>query len=134
MLVACDPLVMIPGGRLSGPVVPPPENWSFTDAIDTVQLETRPADPYSVNVWCIAVDDDLFVIAGSGLETTWAQHIASDDRVRLRVAESIYELRAIPDNGTATREAVLLAVQEKYDFDAEDEDTGQAIVFRLEPR
>lgn len=132
--VGCGPIVMIPGGKLSGEVTPAPDNWAFTDSIDTVQLETRPSDPYSVNVWAIAVDDDIFVIAGSGLETTWASYLTKDDRVRLRVADSIYELRATPDNGEATREAVLLAVQKKYDFDAEGEDTGQAIVFRLDER
>ena len=84
-LVGCGPIVMIPGGELSGNVEPTPANWAFTDAVDTVQLESRPSDPYSVNVWAVAVGDDLYIAAGSGTETAWAQNIAEDDRVRLRI-------------------------------------------------
>jgi hypothetical protein len=133
-LVGCDPIVMIPGGQLSGELTPTPDNWRFTDATDTFQLETRPSDPYSVNVWAIAIDDSIFVVAGSGMETTWAQHIANDDRVRLRVGEAIYELRASEDEAQETREAFLVAAKRKYDFDSEGEDVDEAMLFRLDPR
>jgi hypothetical protein len=133
-VAACDPIVMIPGGELSGNVVPVPDDWAFTDAVETVQLETRPMDPYSVNVWVVALEDGVFVVAGSGLETAWAQHIAIDDRVRLRVGDSIYELRGTPDDAQATRDAFLAAAKNKYDFDPESEDLTKAILYRLEAR
>lgn len=133
-LLACDPIVMIPGGRLAGDVTPVPDDWSFTDATDTVQLETRPEDPYSVNVWALAVKDAIYVVAGSGRETTWAQNIEQDDRVRLRVGEAIYELRAIPDDEASTRDAFLAAAKKKYDFEPEGEDVSKAILYRLESR
>ena len=48
LLAACtDPVVVIPGGQLSGVVAEAPERW--TSVADVVQLETRPSDPYSVN-------------------------------------------------------------------------------------
>lgn len=133
-LVGCDPIVMIPGGQLSGEVTATPDNWAFTNATDTFQLETRPSDPYSVNVWAIALDDWIYVVAGSGMETTWAQHIANDDRVRLRVGEAIYELRASEDDSQETRDAFLAAAKTKYDFDSEGEDVEEAMLFRLGPR
>ena len=49
VVVACGPIVMIPGGELSGTPAPVPESWDFTNEVDTIQLETRPEDPYSVN-------------------------------------------------------------------------------------
>ena len=43
-LAACGrPFVLLPGGALEGQTAAIPESWSFTDAVDTVQLETRPA-------------------------------------------------------------------------------------------
>jgi hypothetical protein len=134
VLVGCDPIVMIPGGQLSGEVASAPDDWRFTNATDTFQLETRPADPYSVNVWAVAVEDSIYVAAGSGMETTWAQHIASDDRVRLRIGETIYELRASEDSAEETRNAFLAAVKKKYDYDSDDEDENKALLFRLDPR
>ena len=58
VLVGCGPIVMVPGGELSGTTTPVPADWAFSDAVETVQLETRPDDPYSVNVW--GVSDGAF--------------------------------------------------------------------------
>lgn len=134
LALGCDPIVMIPGGALSGETAAPPADWAFTDTVDTVQLETRPSDPYSVNVWAVAADGALFVAAGSGLETTWAGHIQADDRVRLRVESTLYDLRAEADSSDGAREAFLEAAKKKYDFDPDGEDTEKAILFRLLPR
>ena len=132
--VGCGPIVMIPGGELSGTVQPLPADWAFSDAFDTVQLETRPQDPYSVNVWAVAAADAIFVAAGGGLETAWAQHIEADERVRLRIEDALYELRATREDDPATRERVLQALQKKYDFEPDDEDTAKAILYRLDRR
>lgn len=43
-LAACCPLVMIPGGKLSGTVNPLPGDWPFSHEIETIQLEARPSD------------------------------------------------------------------------------------------
>ncbi len=134
MLLGCDPIVMIPGGRLSGDATAAPSDWGFTDATETFQLETRPADPYSVNIWALTIDDSLYIVAGTGPETTWAQHIENDDRVRLRVEEAIYELRAVRDDSPESRDAFLVAAKAKYDFEPDGDEADQAILFRLEPR
>ena len=93
--LGCGPLVMVPGGELSGTVKPAPSDWSFTDSVETVQLETRPEDPYSVNVWGVAAGDAFYVASGRGESAAWAKHIAADPRVRLRVGEDLYELSAV---------------------------------------
>ena len=130
----CGPIVMIPGGELSGTVAPVPESWDFTNEVDTIQLESRPDDPYSVNIWMVVHDGSPYVVAGDGLETTWARYVVDDPRVRLRVGETLYELRAVQANDEATRDGFLEAARIKYDFDPEDRPVDQAVVFRLDPR
>ncbi len=46
MIASCGgPLSMIPGGELSGDVKSAPLTWATVP--DTIQVETRPSDPYS---------------------------------------------------------------------------------------
>ena len=130
----CRPLVMIPGGELSGTVKPAPSDWSFTDDVETFQLETRPDDPYSVNVWGIGVGDAFYVASGRGASAAWAKHIAEDPRVRLRVGDDIYELAAVRTGDAAELEAFLAVARQKYDFEPEPEQREEAVLFRLDPR
>ena len=82
-LGCADPLLGFAGGQLEGPTAPVPDDWSFSDAVETVQLETRPADPYSVNIWGVARSGGYYIASGKGMDAAWAQHIAEDPRVRL---------------------------------------------------
>lgn len=132
-LVACDPLVMIPGGELSGETRSVPDDWSFSDAVETVQLETRPEDPYSVNIWGVGVEGDFYIASGKP-DNAWAGHIAVDDRVRLRIDETIYEMRAERDDTPEARERFLSAAKVKYDFEPDSEEASDAILFRLVAR
>lgn len=133
MLLACGPLVMIPGGELSGTPQPAPADWSFTDEIETVQLETLPEDPYSVNVWGVGVGSRFYVAAGDP-DSRWAQNIGEDPHVRLKLGEDLYELQAVRTDDPVERDAFLAALERKYDFEPEPEQRSQAALFRLEPR
>ena len=132
-LLACDPLVMLPGGELSGDVQPIPSDWSFSDEVETIQLETRPDDPYSVNIWGVGVAQDFFIASGTA-DSAWAQNIAADDRVRLRIGDTVYEMRAVPDATPESRERFLAAAKTKYDFEPEPEQASEAILYRLVAR
>ncbi len=133
LLAGCGPIVMIPGGALRGAVQSPPADWSFTDAEDTVTLETRPDDPYSVNVWGVAAGDRFFIAAGDAT-STWARNIEANPLVRLKIADAIYELRATATTDPADLEAFLVAVRKKYDFDPDAEQRESSTLFVLEPR
>ena len=63
LALACGgPLGPLPGGRLKGmETTQPVEDWSFTHEVMLVQLETRPADPYSVTLGCIDHEGAIYV-------------------------------------------------------------------------
>ena len=122
-LSACHgPIGLMSGGSLddAGPITPAPTDWSFAGAAGTIQLETNPNAPYSVNLAFTVMNGRLFINAG-GTETQWAKHIASDARVRLLMQERIYELRA----NRVTEHAEIEAFAEAW--------TGQSF-FRRDPR
>jgi len=131
-LTACGPILMIPGGELGGTVTAAPDDWSFTDEVGTVQLETRPGDPYSVNIWCTSINGQLMI--GTDRSTAWAGYIAADPRVRLRVDGAIYELVATPTVDPRDAAAFQAAIVAKYDYEPDPEQQATAVQFWLSPR
>ncbi len=93
-VLACNgPVGLMAGGALEGEPTVVPGQWSFARDYGTAQLETRPREPYSVNIAYTLVEGVLYVNAGDS-ETQWVKNISEDPRVRLRVGDAIYELRA----------------------------------------
>jgi hypothetical protein len=87
------PFLVFPGGELSGDVVTEPvADWSFVDSA-FVDLETRPADPYSVELNYIVKDGQLYIDPADG--RTWFEHIKADPRVRVRFEGRVYPLEAV---------------------------------------
>lgn len=127
------PFALLPGKALEGPTVAAPGDWSFTDAVDTVQLETLPADPYSVNIWVIAMGENLYVHAGAN-RSEWVGHIESDPNVRLRVNDSIYELAASRVDAQDEFDRFSAAYEKKYGRRPRNENVGEAYLFRLAAR
>ena len=94
------PFLLLPGGALEGEVAPVPADWKFTDEVSTVQIETQPDDPYSVNIWITAAGDALYLHAGAK-KATWVEHLESDPRVRVRIEEPIFEHGGVFDEQRA---------------------------------
>jgi len=132
-LLACGPVLMFPGGELDGELVSPPTDWSFSDETSTIQLETRPDDPYSVNVWVVGLGPVLYLHAGAK-RSTWVELVEAHPNVRVRVGEKLYELRGtrVADQAEFTR--VADAWERKYDIRFRNENAAEAYVFRLEMR
>lgn len=124
------PLVLLPGGAIEGPTAAVPNDWSFTDDVDTVQLETRPTDPYSVNIWVIGLAEHLYVHAGTH-RSTWVEHMEGDPNVRLRVNGSIYELTASRVEAQEEFDRFSDAYERKYGRRPRNGDVTEAYLFRL---
>ncbi len=132
-VVGCGPLLVIPGGRLDGVPAPAPNDWSFTDDVDTVQLETRPEDPYSVNIWAVGMGPLLYVHAGAN-RSSWVEHMEANADVRIRVEDNLYEVRAsrVEDQDEFARFSD--AYEKKYGARPRKENVAEAYLFRLEAR
>jgi hypothetical protein len=93
-LLACGgPFLVIPGGELAGEVVTEPvEDWSMLGD-RFIDLETRPDDPYSVQLNYIVRDGQLYIDPAEG--RNWLEHIRADPRVRARFGNKIYPLEAV---------------------------------------
>ena len=133
-VAGCDgPFVILPGGALGGSTAATPDSWSFADEVDTVQLETRPADPYSVNVWLIALGGNLYVHAGDN-RSTWVENMEADPSVRLRIDVSIYELLAARVEDQEEFDRFSDAYEQKYGRRPGNENVAEAYLFRLSAR
>jgi hypothetical protein len=133
-LAGCsEPFIVFAGGELSGDMNTPPEDWSALASEQTFQLETRPNDPYSVNIWAVGIGRDVYV--GTGPDgTNWSRYIEEDPRVLLRVGNTLYPLLAQPVMEPQERRAVARGYADKYDLDSDENWVKGALVFRLDRR
>ncbi len=94
LVTACGgPFLIFPGGALSGEVVEESvKDWSFADDW-FVELETRPDDPYSVQLNYVVKDGQLYIDPAEGRQ--WLDHIREDPRVRVRFGGKIYPATAV---------------------------------------
>jgi hypothetical protein len=128
-----EPFIVFAGGELSGEERQPPDDWLIIRDEQTFQLETRPDDPYSVNVWAVGIGRDVYIGTGPG-GTRWTKHLEDDPRVRLRSGTTLYRLIATPVTDEDERTAVARAYGEKYDMDRDENWLREALVFRLDRR
>ncbi len=95
LLTGCSgPTLMFAGGELSG------SESSLKDATIplepvVIQLETRPSDPYSVNVGAVPIEQALYIDPAE--ERTWYRYITADGNVRVKLPndEAVYTARAV---------------------------------------
>lgn len=134
LLSACsEPFIVFSGGALEGELAAPPADWSVLGGIDTVQLETQPNDPYSVNVWAVGIGADAYLATGED-GTEWTEHIDANRNVRLRIEERIFALKAVRVRDPAELQRVSTAYVDKYGLDSDDNWVMTGQVFRLDRR
>ena len=121
------------GGELSGTVADPPARWQFDEASGFAQLETRPGDPYSINLAYVQLGDHLYIYAGN-TRTNWVEHIEQDPLVRIGVDGVIYPLRAVrvSDEHELTEFATQWASRSVFQRDPMQFD--EVWLYRLEAR
>ncbi len=132
-LAGCADMLPFSGGELEGTVVAAPADWSGVTLAEVVQFETRPQDPYSVNIWVVGDASQLYVFAGAS-RSNWVDHIAANADVRLRSGTTIYELGAtrITDAAEFVRFADMW--EAKYGRRPFNENVDETYLYRLQPR
>jgi len=124
-LAACEPRDQRPGQWLRGEqVAEPVADWSFSDSIPEIFVETRTwyGVPHSVTTVCAALGSELYVPSlfaeGKGFPEGkfWTRNVARDPRVRLEIGGRIYEREAVLVEDAAEYERVLAAFAHKYPF------------------
>lgn len=132
LLAGCggEPLWMIPGGKLAGEVSEPPPQWNVPDVI---QVETRPGDPYSINIWAVGIGSDLY-IATSGDGTNWSGYLSDEPNVHVRVGDKLHALTAVTVTDPDERARVSAAYVSKYEVDAGDNWVAKGLIVRFDPR
>jgi hypothetical protein len=112
LTLGCGP---VPGGSLAGEPTPVPLRWTEALGGDRAfcEIESRPADPHSIQLDCFVVDGALFVQSHRWVNSSWwpveswaSIWIAQPD-VRVRVGERIFALRAEAVHDPALREPIL---------------------------
>ena len=105
----------MPGLWLKGELVTSPvTDWSFTDKVQTVKIQTQTPFllPYSVNAWCVVYNGNLYVTSYRGRR--WVEDIIRDPNVRLKIGSQVFDRTFSLVNDPDEKAAVLQAKGKKY--------------------
>jgi hypothetical protein len=113
------PHARTPGLWLKGNVVTTPvTDWSFTDKIPVVQIQTETSYmlPHSVNINCLNYNGQLYLVSvyPAGTAHTWNDNLMRDPHVRLKIGDDIYDRTVSLVTDPAEQEGVLQARHNKY--------------------
>lgn len=136
-LFRSDPIGPVSGLMLSGAEVSYPAHWESCNENDTVAVEVRPEDPYSVTTWCIVYADELFIPASNGSTKTWTKLTVANPDIRIKINDSIYPVRAtrVPDFPLDVLGRLIVKKYPKYaEQIMANSDAQDTWVFRISPR
>ncbi len=139
LFAGAGPIGFVPGGALWGETREPVADWSFTDAIKEIQVQTHVGPlPWTVTTWVLSHDGELFLAAGN-CDRIWTHRVMDDPEIRVRIDGVVYELRAAQETGRAAGAALAPVVLAKYMGIAVDsanwiEGENRGCVFRVEAR
>jgi len=105
----------MPGLWLKGePVTTPVTDWSFTDKIPEIKIQTESPFllPHSVTIWCAVYNGNLYVTSYRGRE--WVENIIREPRVRLKIADKVFDRNLSMVDDPVEKAAVLQAKGRKY--------------------
>ena len=104
------PGLWLKGERVTSPVT----DWSFTDKIKLIKIQTQTPFllPHSVTIWCVVYNGNLYLTSYRG--RLWVEDIIRDPHVRLKIAGRVYDRTVSVINDPAEKAAVLQAKGKKY--------------------
>jgi hypothetical protein len=105
----------VPGLWIKGePVTTPVADWSFTDNIPQIKIQTQTPFllPHSVIIWCAVYNGNLYVTSYRGRQ--WVENIVRDPHVRLKIGDKVFDRTLSIVDDPAEKGAVLQAKGRKY--------------------
>jgi hypothetical protein len=109
----------IPGLWLTGDLVTTPvTDWSFTDKVSTIKLQTqgRFLLPHSVTINCLAYNSQLYVtsVYPAGPPRSWNENVMRDPHVRIKIGDKLYDRTLVLVTDPGEVEGVLQVRAKKY--------------------
>jgi hypothetical protein len=105
----------VPGLWLKGePVTNPVTDWSFTDKIPEIQIETQTPFllPHSVTIWCAVYNGNLYLTSYRG--RLWVEDAIRHPQVRLKIAGQLFDRTLTVVSDPVQKTAVLQTKGKKY--------------------
>src|ERR1700676_14416 len=107
----------IPGLWLTGDLVTTPvADWSFTDKVPTIKLQTQSRFllPHSVTINCLAYKGQLYVSSThpAGAPRSWDENVMRDPHVRIKIGDKLYDRTLVLVTDPAEKDGVV-QVKEK---------------------
>ena len=143
------------GFRLAGDLVKSPvTDWSFTDSIPTIQIETRTwyLLPHVIRTYIARNDEELFLFSEYFAPKPgqpdhrdefpnarfWNRMVVRDPHIRVKIGNRLFEMRAYPleDSGqvAVAREAFLSKYPDvRHGQEVAESQRAKLYFFRLEP-
>jgi len=112
-----------PGLWLKGQAVTTPvADWSFTDKIPVIEVQTNTwyMIPHSVHTFCVAYNGQLYLtsVYRAGLTypngRNWNSNVARDPHVRLKIGDQVYDRTLSYVTDPAERAVVIQLKAKKY--------------------
>jgi hypothetical protein len=99
LLTSCEPQDERPGLWLSGDLGEAAvSDWSFTDEFSEIFVETRTwyGVRHSTTIWCVDLDDDLYIGSYDDDVKYWERNVARNPEARLRIEGRIHDVTVTP--------------------------------------
>ena len=117
----CQPVDERPGTWLRGePYTGSVPDWSFTDGIEEIAIETRPwyGVRHSTTIWCVAFEGGLYIGSYGDERKAWERGLTHDSTARLGIEGKLYEVTVVPVDDPGLKGQLDLRYNEKYDMEA----------------
>lgn len=97
-----------------------PAGWAAAELYYVTTTGRRTGRPHEVEIWCVAVGDALYLMAGSGLRSDTVRNALADPAVTIRVGTDTRAATARLVDDPAEDAAVRVAMVAKYATSADD--------------
>ena len=121
-ITGLEPRQRTPGLWLKGNPAATPADWSFTDQVSTVEVQTRTRFllPHSVTTYCVNYNGQLYLDSfyPPGVEyphgRSWNENVARDPHVRLKIGNDLYDVTLVHVTDPAEKAALRELKAKKY--------------------